>query len=139
MRTNEERIAALHTRAAELEKEKKEQRVRILQAVSAAVCFAAVIVLAFLMPGSAENFAGGSPQNGMSASMLSGSSVLGYIVIGIAAFLLGVSVTIFCFRLKKWEDGKNQQSGANERPGRKTEEYRNASDELNEGTSEGDV
>ena len=136
MRTNEERIAALHTRAAELEKEKREQRVRILQAVSATVCFAAVIVLALLMPGFAENFAGGSPQNGMSASMLSDSSALGYIVIGIVAFLLGVSVTIFCFRLKKWEDVKDQRSGPNEGPGCKTEECRNASDELDEGTSE---
>ena len=139
MRTNEERIAALHARAAELEKEKSEQRVRILQAVSATVCFAAVIVLAFLMPGFSENFAGGSPQNGMSASMLSGSRALGYIVIGIVAFMLCVSVSIFCFRLKKWQDDKDQQSEPNEGPGCKTEECRNASDEWNEGTSEEDV
>ena len=139
MRTNEERIAALHARAAELEKEKREQRVRILQVISAAASFAAVIVLAFLMPGFAESFAGGSPQNSMSASMLSGSSALGYIVIGIMAFMLGVSVTIFCFRLKKWQDDKDQQSEPNEGPGCKTEECRNASDEWNEGTSEEDV
>ena len=101
MRTNEERIAAMHKRAAELEKEKRQHRTAIIQAVSITACFAAVIALAVFMPGFSRAFVSEENQGSMSASIFSGSSLLGYIVIGTIAFLLGVSVTIFCFRLKK--------------------------------------
>ena len=120
MRTNEERIAAMHKRAAELEKEKRQRRVLIIQAVSAAACFAAVIALAFFMPGFSQAFASGNSQGSMSASIFSESSVLGYIVIGILAFLLGAAVTIFCFRLKKWQKDKERQPESDEDPGRTT-------------------
>lgn len=112
MRTNEERIAAMHRRAAELEKEKGQRRGRILQAVSVAACFATVIVLAAFMPGFSQALVSGESQGSMSASIFSESSVLGFIVIGILAFLLGAAVTIFCFRLKKWQDGKEQENQA---------------------------
>ena len=118
MRTNEERIAALHARAAELEQEKREQRVRILQAVSVTVCFAAVILLALLMPGFSQTFGPGNSQGSMRASIFSESSALGYVVIGILAFLLGAAVTIFCFRLKKWQKDKGRQPGEEEGTGR---------------------
>ena len=36
---------------------------------------------------------------GMNASIFGDSEILGYIVIGIAAFLLGVALTIFCYRI----------------------------------------
>ena len=109
MRTNEERIAAMHKRAAELEKENRQRRVRIIQAVSAAACFAAVIVPAFFMPGFSQVLVSGSSQGSMSASIFSESSALGYIVIGILAFLLGAAVTIFCFLLKKWQKDKDPE------------------------------
>ena len=34
------------------------------------------------------------------ATMLGGSTALGYIVIGLLAFVLGVCVTILCFRIR---------------------------------------
>ena len=45
----------------------------------------------------------------MSASLFSGSGALGYIVIALLSFLLGVSVTVFCFRLKKWQDERDRE------------------------------
>ena len=41
-----------------------------------------------------------------------GGSALGYIVIGILAFLLGVCVTILCFRLRRIdrEDAREKES-----------------------------
>ncbi len=109
MRTNEERIAAMHKRAAELEKENRQRRVRIIQAVSAAACFAAVIVLSCFMPGFSQALVSGNSQGGMSASVFSENTALGYIVIGALAFLLGSAVTIFCFRLKKWQKDKDPE------------------------------
>lgn len=112
MRTNEERIAAMHKRAAELEKEKRQHRTAIIQAVSITACFAAVIALAVFMPGFSRAFVSEENQGSMSASIFSGSSLLGYIVIGTIAFFLGVSVTIFCFWLKKWQEREERQVGA---------------------------
>ena len=109
MRTNEERIAAMHKRAGELEKENRQRRVRIIQAVSVAACIAAVIALAFFMPGLSQALVAGESQGGMSASIFSESSALGYIVIGILAFLLGAAVTIFCFRLRRWQKDKDPE------------------------------
>ena len=46
------------------------------------------------------------------ASMYGGSAALGYIVIGLLAFLLGVCVTVLCFRLRQMsrEDGQDRKS-----------------------------
>ena len=38
------------------------------------------------------------------ARILSDSAILGYMIVGLVAFILGISFTIFCFRLKKWID-----------------------------------
>ena len=51
----------------------------------------------------------------MSASIFSGSGYLGYIVIGIVAFLLGCAVTVFCFRLRKWQKDKENEDDAYDR------------------------
>ena len=45
----------------------------------------------------------------MQASIFNGSSSVGYIVIAVIAFLLGAFVTVFCFRLKKWQEKKNRE------------------------------
>ena len=46
------------------------------------------------------------------ASMYGGGAALGYIVIGLLAFLLGVCVTVLCFRLRQMnrEDGQDEES-----------------------------
>ena len=35
------------------------------------------------------------------ATMLGGSTALGYIVVGLLAFVLGVCVTVLCFRIRR--------------------------------------
>ena len=50
MRTNEERINAMHARVSELNKQRRARRVRIMQAAGAAVSFVATIVLAVCIP-----------------------------------------------------------------------------------------
>ena len=46
------------------------------------------------------------------ASIFHGAAALGYIVIGLLAFLLGVCVTVLCFRLRQMsrEDGQDKES-----------------------------
>ena len=49
------------------------------------------------------------------ATMFGGSAALGYIVIGLLAFVLGVCVTILCFRIRllNKEEQTEEQKGDN--------------------------
>ncbi len=100
MRSNEQRIVALHKRAAELKRSSMLLRARVFGAVSVACSFALLILLVNWMPGAADILAAGEPS-GMSGSIFSENGVLGYLVTALIAFLLGISVTMFCFCLKK--------------------------------------
>lgn len=105
MRTNDERIAEMHARAAEMAGKQRAGRVRVAQSVAAVVSFAAVILLAVFMPKiTSPEIAPGGADEGMQASMLSDSGSVSYVVIAIVAFLLGAAVTAFCFKLKKWQE-----------------------------------
>lgn len=111
MRTNDERIAAMHERAVQLKQKDRARRVMIAQAVTAAASLAAVILLAVFVPKTVSFSAGvtGIAEGAMQGSMLNGSAAVGYIVIGIIAFIMGTAVTIFCFRLKRWNDEKDKE------------------------------
>lgn len=109
MRTNEERIEAMHLRARELKKENRIRKRRILQALSMAACLSLVLLLAFLMPGISQRGASEAPSAGMSASIFSSGSAAGYIVLGVIAFLAGIFAAIFCFRLKEAQKDRDQE------------------------------
>ena len=104
MRTNEERIAALHKRAAEIEREEHGRKMQFIQLTLTAACFMVIIALGIFIPDFAETLAPVSGTGNMNASILSENGALGYIVIGIIAFVLGAFVTIFCFKLKERQD-----------------------------------
>lgn len=111
MRTDEERINRMHARAAQLNRQKRTNKVKLMQAAGAVVSFAAVIMLAIFVPQSAALDSGNQTgqTGGMHASIFGDSAALGYIVVAIIAFLLGIAVTIFCFRLRKWQEEKDRQ------------------------------
>lgn len=115
MRTNDERIAEMHRRAAVIEREQRKQKAKILQTVTAAAGFAAVILMAVFVPKIVpDEITTGSDAGRMNASIFGGSTSISLIVIAVTAFLLGVFVTAFCFRLKKWQDMKNEDPGKEE-------------------------
>ena len=107
MRTHEERIAAMHSRAAELNKAQRRRKVRIMQFAGSAVAFATTIMLAVFMPrvGDFET----NTNVGPTGSVFADSGALGYIVISIIAFLLGVALTMFCIRLSEWQKRKDKE------------------------------
>ena len=104
MRTNEERIRTMHERASKLQFERKEHTARMISSLSVVAGLILVVCLACYMPDAVGPGNGLPVPDGMSASIFSGNSALGFIVIGIVAFLLGITVTVFCFYLKKWKD-----------------------------------
>ena len=108
MRTDDERIRAIHRRAARFDQREHLKKTRILQGISFGVCFAALIACAFIMPHLAAGLENEPLINNMTASIFSDSNTLGFIVIAVIAFFLGVAATIFCYKLKQWHD--NYQS-----------------------------
>ena len=69
--------------------------------ISVAVCLVLIVVLSLFMPGIAGQLRpGGYSDYEMAASMFGEDGALGYIIIGLLAFFLGVCVTILCFRIR---------------------------------------
>ena len=97
MRTTDERLAAAKRRAEEIKRQERSRRSRIA-AVSGAACLAVILGLALTMPSVTARFSGADYYGGMTASLFTGE-ILGYLLVGLLAFALGVCVTALCFRL----------------------------------------
>ena len=113
MRSHEERIADTKRRIAKIERGKRRRRNTITIASAVAACLALLIGASLAMPGIAANIQTGDYSGfETAASMYGGGAALGYIVIGLLAFLLGVCVTVLCFRLRQMnrEDDQNKES-----------------------------
>ena len=99
MRSNEERIAEVKRRIEKREREERLHRSRITG--FCAVAASLIICLSFFIPDAASRNRNNSYSNyDMAASIFGNSEALGYIVIGLLAFLLGICVTILCFRIR---------------------------------------
>ena len=113
MRSHEERVSEAKRRIAKIEREKRLRRNTLAMASAVAACLALLIGASFAMPGIAAKIQTGDYSGfETAASMYGGSAALGYIVIGLLAFLLGVCVTVLCFRLRQMsrEDGQDRKS-----------------------------
>ena len=99
MRTNEERAALVRQRAKEIKEEQRRKKHKIqmtvLSGVSLAACLYILVVIGSVMPRLTAGF-GEAPVSHTSgvASLLAGSEALGYVIMAIFAFLLGVCVTM---------------------------------------------
>lgn len=78
-----------------------------------AACLAVIVSVSLSMPGILNRI---EPRTFFgfetAATILGGNAALGYIVIGLLAFVLGVCVTILCFRIRlmnKEEETKEQK------------------------------
>ena len=113
MRSHEERVAETKRRIAKIEQEKRLQRNTITMASAVAACLVLLIGASLAMPGIAASIQAGDYFGfETAASMYGGGAALGYIVIGLLAFLLGVCVTVLCFRLRQMnrEDDQDKES-----------------------------
>ena len=116
MLKNEERIAEVKRRIEEKERQQKMRRRRIVSAVCIAACFAVIVGVSFAMPGIVGQIEPGTSSGcETAATSLGGSTALGYMVIGLLAFILGACVTILCFRIHQLnkEEQTEEQKGDN--------------------------
>ena len=113
MRSHEERVAEAKRRIAAGEQENRRQRDRRTVALAAAACLALLIGASLAMPGIAARIQiNDYAVFETAAGIFRSSAALGYIVIGLFAFLLGVCVTVLCFRLRQMhrEDTRGTES-----------------------------
>ena len=75
-----------------------------------AVCLLLVIGIGALMPGLMRNTVNsGIIHPSGTASLLGSHAALGYIIMGLLAFLLGVCVTVLLYRLRRREERQKQE------------------------------
>ena len=112
MRSYEERVAETKRRIAKIEREKRLRRNTITMASAVVACLVLLIGASLAMPGIVVKIQTGDSGFETAASIFHSGAALGYIVIGLLAFLLGVCVTILCFRLRQMnrEDDQNKES-----------------------------
>ena len=113
MRSHEERVTETKRRIAKIEQEKRLRRNTITMVSAVAACLVLLVGVCLAMPGIAASIRTGNYSGfETTASIYGGGAALGYIVIGLLAFLLGVCVTVLCFRLRQMnrENGQNRES-----------------------------
>ena len=102
MRSHEERVVETKRRIAAMERKKRLRRNTVTMASTVAACLVLLIGASLAMPGIAANIQTGDYSGfETAASIFHGGAALGYIVIGLLAFLLGVCVTVLCFRIRQ--------------------------------------
>ena len=119
MRSHEERVAETKRRIAARQRKEQLRRSMITTFSAAAACLVLIVGVSFAMPGMVAGIRPGDYAGfETAASMYGGGAALGYIVIGLLSFLLGVCVTVLCFRLRQMNREDNQDSQDREGEGR---------------------
>lgn len=112
MRTTEERTALIHRRVSALKRERARRR---LEGLCVAACLLLVLGAGVAMPGLTAGFSTGNANAGSeTASMVAENAALGYILIGLLAFLLGICVTVLLYRLRQRYDHNLPEEGDDE-------------------------
>lgn len=124
MRTNEERAVLIRRRAREIREEqmrkKQKRRMAVLGGVSLAACLTILTVVGSAMPQILSGFGQASVSHTSgTASLLAGSEALGYVMMAIFAFLLGVCVTLLLHVIhrrqqRQMHESDSKESGTNE-------------------------
>ena len=111
MRTNEERAGLIHMRTAKINRERQKRKQRALDTICIAACLILVVGIGSFMPGLAAGIPGGEVHHVSGAASLVGShAALGYILMGLLSFLLGVCVTVLLYRLRRRNERKQREN-----------------------------
>ena len=115
MRTNEERAGLIHKRTAEIKSNRQKIKQRELDVICIAACLIIVVGIGTFMPGLAAGINAGEVHQALVAASLVGShEALGYILMGLMAFLLGVCVTVLLYRLHRRNERKQRENSDDE-------------------------
>ena len=110
MRTNKERARLSHERTSEIKKENHRKKQYVIDICCVAASLLIIVCAGRWIPGIV---AGMSEESSSyvsgTASMIGSHAELGYILMGILAFLLGVCVTILLYRIRCYGEHKKRE------------------------------
>ena len=112
LKSNEQRIAEMHKRAAMIEHKAREAKAKLYYVCAGLVAAAAMFFIVFILPGLSGSSADGvisQTQNVMYGSIFSDKDILNYVIVGIFAFILGIALTIFCYKLNRWRKESGEE------------------------------
>lgn len=102
MRSTDDQLREI-MRRSELVKEKRIIKKSILtEAIASCVCLALLITVAVYLPNLSPAQAGQIETR--YGSLLLAAPYIGYVIVGLLAFALGVSITLLCIQWKKWKE-----------------------------------
>ena len=99
MRNIDDQLKGIMKRADYMKERKSSQKAVFSCAVSACACIVLMVMTFIHIPGLAS--AEASEVGMQYGSLLLRTSYMGYVVVGILAFLLGISTTFLCVHLKR--------------------------------------
>ena len=115
MRTNEERAGLIHKRTVEIKREWQKKKQRTLDMICIVACLILIVGIGSFMPGLTAGIPGGEVHHASGvASLVGNHAALGYILMGIMAFLLGVCVTVLLYRLRRRNEREHQENSDDE-------------------------
>ena len=115
MRTNEERAGLIHKRTAEIKRERQKKNQRALDMICIAACLILIVGIGSFMPGLTAGIPGGEVHHASGAASLVGSHAeLGYILMGLFSFILGICVTVLLYRLHRRNERKQRENSDDE-------------------------
>lgn len=105
MKSNEERLELIQQRVKQIKRKQARQKQQLIGAASMGCSLLLIIFLGIKMPSFTKNFTNDQVEQTTAAASLIGnnSMTIGYVIMGIAAFLLGVGVTVLLFSLREKE------------------------------------
>ena len=105
MMTEEERMQKIRLRTAEIRKHDQKQKQFLGDLGCVAACLAVIICIGLYMPSVTESLSFQNLKNlrhsSVTASIIGQNGALGYIIMGILSFVLGVCVTILLYRIRE--------------------------------------
>ena len=111
MRTNEERAGLIHKRTTEIKRERQKKKQRAWDMICIAACLLLIVGIGSFLPDWVVGIPGGEVHHASGAASLVGShAALGYILMGLMAFLLGVCVTVLLYRLRRRNEREQQEN-----------------------------
>lgn len=100
MRTNKERTRLIIQRTAEIKRDNFKKTQRLIAATCAAACMVLIVAFGFFMPQVEIKNLEGKLYTSGAASIVASHDALGYIIMGLLSFLLGVCVTVFLLKFR---------------------------------------
>lgn len=103
MRNTDDQLREIMIRADHVIERKASQKAAISYAVSACACLVLMIVTSLYIPGISTR--GTALTHEQYGSLLMNTAYMGFVVIGVLAFILGVFVTLLCMQIRKMKKG----------------------------------